>query len=123
MAYVPGYAEKVAQAFVEGKEEKSPLSSVGRNASEPGTTGRRLTTNGKVLLSYDWWVVADRGCPWSSNCIRVTTRRYQTGTWKSGKPKYSPTTDGHIQAVRDALVRAGYDHLSGHDGEWDHYMK
>jgi hypothetical protein len=112
------YADDVAKAFVEGRAKKSPLSVIGMSIFDT-EKGRRLTTDGNVLLSYDWWTVADRT---ENGLVRVTRERYQTGEWKSGKPKYSPTTDSHIKAVVNELGYAGY-HYDCSDERWDYYAR
>jgi hypothetical protein len=89
---------------VKGEAAKSPLTNISTGDYRYPEKGRRLTTDGDEVLSYDWWKIAFR----DNDGVWVTTDRYQTGEWKSGKPKYSPTTDGHIQAVVDALHYAGY---------------
>lgn len=116
MGHASQEALKVAKKFVAGKDARSPLVSI--MFHQGVRKGRRLVSSGGTLLSYEWWVVAER----IDDAIFVTNRRYQTGTWASGKPKYSPTTDGHIDAVKQELVRAGY-YLHGGDPKWLEYRR
>lgn len=117
MGHASQEALKVARKWVSGQPAQSPLVDIGY----PAKKGRRVTANGDYFLSYGWWTAAYRD---EDGSIHVTNNRYQTGTWKSGKPKYSPTTDGHIAAVREELGKAGYEYVeSSPHGEWDTYRK
>lgn len=97
----------VAKAFVKGEAKKSPLANISTGDYRYPEKGRRVTTDGERIYSYGWWLMAfrDENDP---SLVWITNDRYQTGEWTSGKPKYSPTTDGHIQAVDDELRYAGY---------------
>jgi hypothetical protein len=104
MGHASQEALKAARRFVQRKEGRSPLTCI----KEECTKGRRVTTDGDSILSYDWWTIAEF-CPSTPRYCWVTEERYVTGYWPvSGRPKYSPTTDGHIDAVRQELGRAGF---------------
>ena len=108
MSHPSQEAERVAAKFVKGEAAKSPLVNIlDWSMSYVERKGRRVTTDGNTIKSYDWWVIAHRDEN-DPSLIWLTNDRYQTGEWKSGKPKYSPTTDGHIRAVELALHSAGY---------------
>lgn len=96
--------ETIAAAFMAHKPKKTKLTLIGTNIYEY-ENGRRLVTDGNEILSYAWWLVAF----WlNDDAIAITTDRYETGEWKSGKPKYSPTTDAHIGSVVQAAERNGF---------------
>lgn len=107
MAHASQESIVVAKAFVKGEAKKSPLANISTGDYRYPEKGRRVTTNGERIYSYGWWEIARRDVD-DPDLVWVTTDQYQTGYWNSGRPKYSPTTNGHIQAVRDELHYAGY---------------
>ncbi len=104
MSHPSKEAVKVAEKFIRKESSQSPLVVIGMTAYDRWR-GRRITTDGKNILSYNWWNIGF----WQDGDIWITTDQYQTGEWpKSGKPKYSPTTNGHIAAVVGEARYAGY---------------
>jgi hypothetical protein len=95
------YAEVVAEKFAKGLPAQSPLSEI---QSTIPVRGRRLVSTGDTLLSYGWWVVAERE---NERSVWVTDERYFK-TNRRGKRHASPTTDMHIRECQYALSRAGY---------------
>ncbi len=107
MGHASQEALKAARKFVQRKEGRSPLTCIGMTYGSCNK-GRRVTTDGNSILSYDWWLIAEF-LPSAPRYCWVTEERYVTGYWPvSGRPKYSPTTDGHIDAVMQELRRAGF---------------
>lgn len=96
-------SERVAAKFVKGIAGSSPRTRIG-TYNTPDDYGSRVINDGKRVYSYgSHFLIAERddvrGGYW------VNEGKYQTGEWKSGKPKYSPTTAGHVRDVRDAVLK------------------
>ncbi len=108
-------SQKVAKKFVDGESGQSSIAQFMN-----GDQGRRITTDGNVLLSYDWFPIARR---LSTGDIVVYNDRYQTGETKKGKPIYSPTTDAHIRDAKYALTSSGYIIDGGAWGQAEIYYK
>lgn len=100
-------SERVAKKFIQGKAGNSPRTRIGvENVGGYcySDYGSRVINDGKRVYSYGLhFLIAERddvrGGYW------VNEGKYQTGNWKSGKPKFSPTTAGHVRDVRDAVLK------------------
>jgi hypothetical protein len=94
--------------------------SIDRDNNQSRVCGRpRMFSDGTAVYSYgEHFPIAVRTFPeYENSPIMLNTERYQTGEWpKSGKPKFSPTTDKHIRAVANALENAGYQ-LTGKEAD------
>ena len=69
MSHASQEAIKVAKEFIKGNKAKSPLTRIGTGDYLFYEKGRRVTTDGLVIKSYDWWPIAYRDTDgiWISN--------------------------------------------------------